>query len=255
MRMPEPPVSRVVRAGALVGAGALASLAAAAPAALRVGAAAEARLGIAATWLALAAASLVPCVLLVLLFRTARRGLASFGGDGAAARALVFLAWLFASVNALLVFGALLRKTTHHHALAGATFAVIGLAVLVVTGALARRILAVALTWSEATAHGILGLAAFGLGVLPVLVALKVGPPASGVLVDALAYVIAVGFLSRASFAGDRLLGIVGPPLAVVVLLIGLSSLRTAPLDSAVHARAPLLSTPVDVTTELVRGR
>src|SRR5262249_33639310 len=84
----------------------------------------------------------------------------------------------------------------------------------------------------------ILGLAAFGLGVLPVLVALKVGAPGSGVLVDALAYVIAVGFLSRISFAGDRLLGVAGPPLAVVVLAIGLSSLRHTPLDAAVRARA-----------------
>jgi hypothetical protein len=167
----------------------------------------------------------------------------------------VFFAWLFASVDALLVFGALLRRTTHHHPLAGATFALVGLVVLVVFGALARRALAVALTWSDATAHGIFGLAAFGLGVLPILVALKVGPPASGILVDALAYVIAVGFLSRASFAGDRLLGVVGPPLAVVVLLIGLTSLHKAPLDAAVHARAPLLSPPVDVITELVRGR
>ena len=253
--MPEPPVSRVVRAGALIGAGALASLAAAIPAALRVGAAPEARLGLAGTWLALAAASLVPCVLGVLLFRAARRGLASFGGEGAATRALAFMAWLFASVDVLLVFGALLRKTTHHHALAGATFALVGLVVLVVIGALARRVVAVAMTWSEATAHGILGLAAFGLAILPVLVALKVGAPSSGVVVDVLAYVIAVGFLSRASFAGDRLLGGAGPPLAVVVLAIGLSSLRHAPLDAAVHARAPFLSTPVELTTELVRGR
>jgi hypothetical protein len=217
---------------------------------LRVGAAPEARLGLAGTWLALAAASLVPCVLAVLLFRAARRGLVSFGGEGAAMRALVFLAWLFASADTLLVFGAVLRKTTHHHALAGATFALLGFVVLVVVGALARRVLAVA-----RSAHRILGLAAFGLGVLPVLVALKVGPPASGVLVDALAYIIAVGFLSRASFASDRLLGVAGPPLAVVVLLIGLSSLRKAPLDTAIGARAPFLSVPVDLAAELVRRR
>jgi hypothetical protein len=253
--MPEPPVSRVVRAGALMGAGALASLAASVPAALRVGAAPEARLGVAGTWMALAAASLVPSILALLLFRAARRGVGSFGGEGAATRALAFLVWLFASVDALLVFGALLRKTTHHHALAGATFAVMGLFVVVLIGAITRRALAVALTWSEATAHGILGLAAFGLGVLPVLAALKVGAPASGVLVDALAYVLAVGFLSRMSFAGDRLLGVAGPPLAVVVLAIGLSSLRHTPLDAAVRARAPLLSAPVEATSELVRGR
>jgi hypothetical protein len=113
----------------------------------------------------------------------------------------------------------------------------------------------VALTWSEATAHGIVGLAAFGLGVLPLLVALKVGAPASGVLVDALAYILAVGFLSRASFAGERLLGFVGPPLAVVILAIGLSSLRHTPLDAAVRARAPLLAPTVDATSQLVRGR
>jgi hypothetical protein len=252
---PEPHVSRVVRAGAAIGAGTLASLAATLPAALRVGAAAEAHLGVAGTWLALAAASLVPCVFGVLLFRAARRGLAAFGGAGAATRVLAFLAWLFASIDALVVCGAVLRATTHHHALAGATFAALGLVVLVALAAITRRAAAVAMTWSEPAAHGLLGLAAFGLGVLPLLFALRAGVPASGVLVDALAYILGVGFLSRASFAGDKLLGVVGPPLAVVVMAIGLSSLRLAPLDSAVRARAPLVSAPVEIASELVRGR
>jgi hypothetical protein len=252
---PEPHVSLVVRAGTAIGAGAAASLAASVPAALRMVGAPEARLGFSGTWIALAAATLVPCVLAVLLCRAARRGLASFGGEGAATRALAFFVWLFASVDALIVFGALLRATTHHHALAGATFAAFGLLVVVALATLARRALTVAMTWSEATAHGILGLAAFGLGVLPLLIAVKAGPSASGLVVDALAYAIAAGFFSRPPLAGDRLLGIVGPPLSVVVLAIGLSSLRHAPLDAVVRVKAPLIQVPVEGAGKLVRGR
>jgi hypothetical protein len=256
MPQPEPHVPRVLRAGAAIGAGALASLVASVPAALRVASAPEAHLGLAGTWLALAASSLVPCVVAVALFGGARRGLASFGGDGATRRALGFCAWLFASVDAMIALGAILRATTHHHALAGATFALVALGAIVLLAAIARRLVAASAGWLESTAHAVLGVIAATFAVVPLVAVLKIGrsSPGAGILVDALAYLIAVGFLSRPSLARRRILGIVGPPLAVLVLALGLSRLRGAPLDGAVHARAPFLSPSVD-TLYLAVGR
>jgi hypothetical protein len=75
------------------------------------------------------------------------------------------------------------------------------------------------------------------------------------VLVDALAYVLAVGLLSSPQLGPNRALGIVGPPLAVLVAALGLSSLHRAPIDGAVHTRASFLSAPVDATSHLIRGR
>src|SRR6476646_2260137 len=117
--IPPPEGSRVTRFGSAVFAGTAASLLASIPAALRIAPAADADLGVSGVWLGLAGAALVPMVALVPVLRGARRGFGS-------------VLWTLASLDALRVWGALLRKTTHHHALAGTTFALVGLAILVV---------------------------------------------------------------------------------------------------------------------------
>jgi hypothetical protein len=251
---PDPPVSRVVRFGAAVGTGTLGAMVASVPATFRVVAGAEPPLAAPIVWAALAGATLVPCVVLVVLFRAARRGLASFGGEGASGRALGFLVWLFGSFDALLAFGALLRATTHHNALAGATFAVGGLVALTSLGVVVRRVVALADEWAPPIVLTFFGAALVVLLLIPLFLAMKVGraSPAAGVLVDALAFLIAAGFASRASFGRWRALGVLGPPLAVLLLFLGASSVKTAPVAPAVRARAPLLSAPVDAVSAVV---
>jgi hypothetical protein len=253
---PQAQESRVTRFGSAAFAGAASSLVASVPASLRV---ADGELGVASVWLALAGAALVPMIALVLVLRGARRGLASFGGEGAGARALGFVLWVLASLDALLAWAAVLRKTTHHHALAGTTFAFVGLGLLVFVAVLVRRLVALASRWPAAARRLVF------LGAIAVLAAvllfcaarvLAAPPPAGGaavgMLVDALAFLIAAGFASRATFLRRRL-AMIGPPLAVLLFALGLSRLRSPAVESAIAARAPLLSAPVDLGSKLVR--
>ncbi len=254
---PEASVSRVTRFGTAVGAGTLAAFLASIPAALRVSPHADARLGVTGVLLALAAASLLPTVFAVVVLRGARRGLAAFGGQGAGARALGFGMWAVWTAVALTVFGAALRATTHHHALAGVTFALGALFVALLLAVIVRRVVAMVEHWPVVAQRLCLGACiALPAGFL-LFCCLRIARTSSYAVampIDLLAYLIAAGFASRASFARRRAFAIVGPPLAALVLAYGISSLRRAPsLQTLVHVRAPLLAWPVDRTAQLIR--
>jgi hypothetical protein len=196
-------------------------------------------------------------VLLVLVLRGARRGLSSFGGEGAGARAFGIVVWILASLDFLFAWAALLRRTTHHHALAGATFALVGLGICAALAVLVRRAVVLASGWTRPSRN------AFFFGILAALaVALLYGAGralatpslTAGLLVDVLAFGIAGGFASRASFVRRRL-ATIGPPLAVLVVALGLAALRAPSVAVAVGEHAPLLAAPVGLASELVRGR
>src|SRR5579859_864398 len=90
------PGSRVVRVGAVIGAGVVAASLASVPGALRVAPAVPAE-GLVNVWLALVACALVPAIACVVILRAAREGLRAFGGPGASATALGFVAWATAT--------------------------------------------------------------------------------------------------------------------------------------------------------------
>ncbi len=256
---PDAHVSFVTRLGSVFGAGALAALAASMPAATRVARAADGRFGVTGVWLALAASALVPMIVAVAILRGARRGADSLAGDAPTPRALGAAIWAFAATLTLMAFGAALRATTHHHALAGATYALVGIVVVAALALLTARLVAVASGWPPLAQRAILGaLALLLLGAL-VLVSTRVSrtsPPAALLLVDVLAAFIAAGIAAGPALATSRVFAALGPPLAVIVLVLGLGGLRGAPkVPAAVRTHAPLLNWPVDCTAQLVRKR
>lgn len=240
----------VTRLGTLVGAAALAALAASIPAALRIVQADHVSGG--RVWLALASVALAPMVVLVGLLRSARAGLRAFRGEGSGARTFGFVLWLAATSAALVVYGGVLRATTHHHALAGVTFA---LGALVIAGALAilvGRFVALALTRSplaRTTLFAALSVVlTFGLIGVGVPVARALVPATGALLLDVLALGISAAFASRASLSPRRVLARVGPPVALSVLAFGFAVLRSSPtLGDVIHARAPLFAAAVDL--------
>ncbi len=251
--------SPVTRLGTLLGAGALASLAASVPAATRVAREAEGRFGVTGAWLALAAATLLPMIIAVGVLRGARRGAGLFDAPHVTPRALGFVVWLLASTVALLFFGAALRATTHHHALAGATYALVGLVATVGLAAGASRLVDLAAGWGPIAQRLFLGGAVLLLVLVLSFLSFKVSrtsPAAVALLVDVLACFLAAGLASGPVLGGSRIFAALGPPLAAIVLLLGVGGLRAAPkLPAVVRTRAPLMVAPVECTAQLVRKR
>jgi hypothetical protein len=253
-RPPEETGSLVLRFGTAVGLAAAAAMAGALPAALRVGAGLG-QDGTGRVWTALAAASLVPMVVAVVVLRGAREGLRAFGGPDAELRAYGVALWAASLLVALTLLGAVLRATTHQHALAGATFAfgavgvAVGLALVCVrvvailrgVSAGARRGLALVLAMG---AFGAIG--AIGMGFLHAASQEPASAPAKGMVVDLLAFSLAAVFAARRSLASRRAVAVVGPPVAVAIMALGISALRDAPLRAAIDDRAPAFASVVD---------
>jgi hypothetical protein len=265
---PKPGPTRVLRLGTAVGLGAAASLACALPATMRV--AAVSAEGAVRVWVALGAAALAPMVLAVVVLRGAREGLRAFGlsprpssdGDWTAPvdtserRAYGVVLWLTSLLVLLSVYGSVLRATTHHHALAGVTYA-IGALVLAFGSAVAcARIVAIlggapeGLRRAGGATLAVLTAAALAWVAVRFLRAASADAAsavAAATVVDVLAFGLAAGFAARPTFAGRRGLALVGPPVAVMLTLLGLMTLRDAPLRSAIDERAPAFSTVVDL--------
>jgi len=218
---------------------------AAAPPAARL---AEAAGGRAVAWLVLAALYLGPMIASVVVLRAARAGLRAFGGEGADARLTAALLATSGFAVYVVILGAVLRATTHHHALAGATFALIAAAGGATIAGFSARAAAAVFERGPRLRSALLVLAvALGALALAVLaVALGRAPPASGapaaaaLLVDGLAYLLAALFASRGAFAARRGFAALGPPLAGALLVAGFSALRAPALAAAVGSGAPL---------------
>ena len=251
---PQERASAVVRVGATLGAGALAALACVVPAALRVGGSGDPGAGRALV--ALAASSLGPMIAAILVLRGATEGLRAFAGPGASGRAFGVGLWLATLLIGLSIFGSALRATTHHHALAGVTFAfgalflaigdalVIG-RVMVIAGAFperGRRVVLLALTLA-------VGIVLLAVGVRFVRAASRDAASfaAAGTVVDALAFVLAAIFASRLRVAWRRPLALFGPPVAVAVAVLGVAALREPAVHEAVVDRAPAFAPAADL--------
>ncbi|HEX3342934.1 MAG TPA: hypothetical protein VHS09_00125, partial [Polyangiaceae bacterium] len=252
---PPPPKSDagsfVVRFGTAVGLGAIAALAAAVPATLRVSSVAAGGAATWRVWFALAAAALVPMVAAVVVLRGAREGLRAFAGPGAGLRAAGAGLWLAALLVGLTLFGRVLRASTHQHALAGVTFAFGALFYAAGSAVVCGRVVSLARGAPEFARRGLLLI----LGTAAVLALVYVGLRfvhgashdaasygAAGTVVDVLAFGLAAFFASRRSLVARRAIAMVGPPIAVVVVALGVTALRTSSMRDAVSEAAPVFA-------------
>jgi hypothetical protein len=245
-----------MRFGTAVGLAAVAALVCSFPATMRVSSAVSSE-GAASVWVALAAAALGPMVAAIIVLRGAREGLRAFGGPGSALRAFGVTLWLASLLVGLALFGGVLRATTHHHALAGVTFAFGAVALATGSGIFCARIISIlrdaprGMRRVLALALGLIACAAVGWVALGfVRAAASSDDPSSaaaGTVVDVLAFALAALFGARRSFVARRLVALVGPPGAVILLAVGASTLRDAPLRDAIGERAPAFAAAVDL--------
>lgn len=242
-------VPLVVRLGSALGVSAAASLVCAVPASVRLSGALGDEANAFLVWVSLAGAAIGPMTAAVLALRGARDGLRPFGGQGAWLRAYGAALWTAAMLVALSLFGSVLRATTHHHALAGVTFAFGALAIAVGAAAVCARIVAIARRASPSARHAIVG--ATGVLALAALAWLAMrffraashdeasSVAASGVI-DSLAFAFCALFASRRAFASKRAVAIAGPALALAVALFGGITLATSSaIRDAAEQKAP----------------
>lgn len=238
--------SATLRVGGAVGAAALATFACVVPAAMRVASTPE--LGTLQAWAALFAAALGPMVAAVVVLRGAREGLRAFAGSGAELRAFGVGLWVATMLIGLTIFGSVLRATTHHHGLAGVTFAFVALAMAVGDALVCARIMGIARRLPERPRRLVLIAIAIAVGIILFAVGVRFVRAAShdaasyaaaGTVVDVLAFALAAVFASRPWLARRRMLPVLGPPIALVIAILGVIALRDPPVYDAVSAQAP----------------
>jgi hypothetical protein len=255
-RLPEETGSVVVQFGTAVGLGAAAALATVVPAALRVASSATAGEGFVRAWLALASAALLPMIGAVVVLRGARESVRAFAGPDAGLRAFGLGLWLASLLVGFTLFGRVLRANTHHHGLAGVTFAFGALVFAAGSALVCARIVSLARGAPDFARRGLVLI----LGVAAVLALGYVGLRfvrgashdaasygAAGTVVDVLAFGLAAFFASPRALVSRRAIALVGPPVAVVVVALGVSSLREAPMREAIGERAPAFAPVVDL--------
>lgn len=244
-------VSLLLRIGVLIGGGVLSALVASLPAALRLGG--EGSLGTLFTrWLILAALCLPLSVSAVAVLRRARVGLREIIGDRAKLLIIGVLWWSVIMVGLLAVVGALLRKVTHHHALAGVTFAFFAVIAGIIVALLARRTTGMLDRGGSRLQR--VGLSIVGgcavvvVGLVLVRTARATELHAAAGLVDAIALSITSIMASSRAFARVKPLAIVGVPVAILVLVVGLTLLRFDPkLHPVLMTGAPLHALILDL--------
>jgi hypothetical protein len=247
---PGEPRSWLLRFGGVAFAGTVGSALAAAPAALRL----ETASGLCSPldgWALLFAIAIVPMTLAVLGLQRARVGLAAVGRSDGTTPMAMLLAWAVSCFMGLTLLGSFLRAHTHHRALGGVVFASAALAMALGLGLFFARIGSVLRRASPGVRWVLAAVGVAMLGVLVAAVRHQLGreasppfPPAeSAKLVDGLAFALSALIASGYPFVKRRPLALVGPPLAAIVLMLGLSSWRSCPsLRDAMEERAPLYS-------------
>jgi hypothetical protein len=234
----------VTRLGTVVGGGVLAAAASSLLAELRMDAGGSLLRGL-VQWLALAAILTPVGVLVVGVLRRGRVGLRLVAG----ARGPLFLAaalwWAVLELAVLSVFGAVLRAKTHHHGLAGVTFALLALFSGLAVTLLAVRGVRMLLTMPPDYHRVAFKVASAAALVVVALVALRTSRAAglhtTGALIDALALLAAAALASSRGAVTWRPLAIGGFPVAAAVLLLGFACVRSEPdLKELLAEGAPL---------------
>lgn len=236
--------SIVMRFGFIVAGGVVSAIASSLPAALRMGEGGSAPRAL-EQWLVLSAVSTPLAVAAVAVLRRARIGLRLLAGERASLFAVGVLWWSVIELGLLSIFGALLRKTTHHHALAGVTFSAFAVVTGVIVALFARRT-------TTMLARGGTGLPRIGLAIAAVcaflgimLVGIRTARAeelhTAGALVDALAFAVTTTIASSRLFGRWRPMAIAGVPVAVLLVMVGLTTLRFDPkLQQSLGEIAPI---------------
>lgn len=242
-----PPLSLPAQIGVALGGAALASVACTGHAAARL---TPAGVSWPVAWLALAAAAFLPAFAVLLALPRAMSVLLAFDPKAARTRFTALFLWV-ATMELLFFFvGKALRASTHHHALAGATFGVVAVVLAVGVGFVAVRLAWLLTRMGEQVVRiGVVVAALAAVGVLAFL-ARALGDTARLTLIDAAAFVVAVGLAARASRVSDPRVGYIGAPLALALFIAGAWLLRSpggvqaGVLVSAVDAFVPLYGKP-----------
>ena len=235
--------SPVVRFGTIVVGGAASAIISSLPAVLRMGDVSILRA--LEQWLALSALLTPLAVLVVAVFRRARLGMRILAGDRAELFAAAALWWAVIELGLLAVGGAVLRAKTHHHGLAGVTFAIFALVSGLVIALLAVRGVRLMARYPSSGHRFALMLVAgccfFAIILVGFRTARAEGLHTAAALVDALALAVAGAIASTRVMSRLRMLAMVGVPLAAAVLLLGIAMVRTEPdLGTMLAEAAPL---------------
>ena len=247
--LPEPEsTSPLFRLGNGFGIAVVASVLCAIPATVRI-AAITVNLSWFKIWGSLAGSVLLPLLLLIAILRNAAHGWRALTRRHHRVRAGAFVWWGALLWFALSVVGAFLRKNTHHHALAGATFGVVGLILAVTIGVIVARtsfwfedrtvIVQRAFLWSA--------IAVAFFAVASTLRKLVMADENTALFLDALALLLTSAFAAQRAFSRIRALALAGPPLAALFVFIACTTHRAAPdfratlsTSAPVYARAGL---------------
>jgi hypothetical protein len=247
----EASTSLILRIGIVVAGGVISGLIASLPAALRLGGDGSG-LTLLTRWFILAALSLPISVSGVAVLRRARVGLRQMLGERAPLLLIGVLWWCVVEIGLLASVGYMLRKTTHHHALAGVTFAFFAVITGVIVGMLARR--TTAMIGRGGTKLQKIGLFAVGACALVIMMLVLVRTAkatelhAAAGMVDTIALGICTLMTSSRAFARVRALAVVGLPAAILVLVVGLTMLRFDPhLHALLVTGAPLHALVLDL--------
>jgi hypothetical protein len=247
----------ILQFGTAVGLGVAGSMVCALPATVRLADIVASTEGLPRVWVALAADALGPMIATVLVLRAARESARAFtqGAEGEL-RAYGVGLWLASLLVMLAIFAGVLRATTHHHALAGVTYAFGALAVSIGWGLVCARLVVILRDMSERSRRIVGGAMVVTTGAALTWVAVRFlraasedssSAAAAATVVDVLAFAIAAAFAARPSLAFQRVPALVGPPVALAVLALGLSTLHDAPLRAAIGEHAPAYSPVADL--------
>ena len=240
-----PPVVRVGHALAMA---VVCALVAVMPAALRLAAHSDPSMGLPRAWILLAGLAVLPLAFASALLRGAATGFRGLGPDAAGGRLVGSLAWGAWMLAFLFVLGASLRAKTHHHALAGVTFALAALAAGLFFALLARRFRSVlrSLEARGATSR-VVTVFVIGIPLLFLAFALRdagaaLDASSRATIIDGSALGLAALFGARLELPARRELGAVGLPLALVLAGLAVFMLRDAATREAFDGNAPALA-------------
>jgi FtsH-binding integral membrane protein len=240
-----------MRAGLTAGKGVLAALVSSVPAAFRVGDETSVARAL-EQWLVLAAIATPIAVVGIFVVKRARVGLHLLFGERAPLLVIGLLWWCVVELALLSGFGTVLRKTTHQHALAGVTFAFFALVTGAVLAVLAKRATSRVArdgTGAQKLALLVAGAAAF---LLVMLVGIRTsrteGLHTAAALVDVMSLSVTSAIASSKLFDRHRTLAIGGAPAAILLLMVGLTTLRFDPkLRESLPETAPFHAAIIDL--------
>jgi hypothetical protein len=258
----QPPSSRVeengslvLRFGALIGLAGAAAVVCTLPGMMRVSAVLGGSAPVVRSWAALIAAALGPMAATIVALRGAAQGLRAFGESAERLRMFGLGLWLASLFATLALVGSVLRATTHHHALAGVTYACCALVLAVAWGLVCARLVAILRAASQrlrraavAVLGSAMGIAMAYLGVRFVSIVSR-DPSSTGAgatVVDIIAFAMTAAVASRSWPAAQRPFAIVGPPIAVFLAALGFTTLRDPPVRQALGEQAPVFAPAAD---------